>query len=157
MLTILRVHGGTGSNRLERGYVMGARKKKPDCPFYGKDGHEMLNSIDSSRGNNQCALRLDGVVPCAMEVLMNETPNDKTCPLIKRVREVWSLMEIAGLDDTGEEFVGMEMTISIVSVQQDEGEDDLPVGATQCPRCGQLYAGVFCPNCFMQSGVARLK
>ena len=136
---------------------MGGRKKKPDCPFYGKNGHDMLDNIDvSTRDNNQCALRLDGVVPCAMEVQMNETPNHKRCPLIQRVREVWSLMEEAGLDDTGYEYEGMEVTISIFSVQH-EDENDLPVGATQCHRCGQLYAGVSCPNCSAQSGVARLR
>jgi predicted hydrocarbon binding protein len=66
-------------------------------------------------------------------------------------------MEIEGLDDTEEQFSEMEVTISIFSVQDDEDDDDLPVGATQCPRCRQLYAGVFCPNCFMQSGLAQLR
>ena len=118
----------------------------------------MLHNMDVSRASeNQCAIRLDGIVPCAMEVQMNETPNHKTCPLIQRMREVWSLMEIEGLDDTQDDFSGMEVTISIFSFQDDEEDDDLPVGATQCPRCRQVYAGVFCPNCFMQSGLAQLQ
>ena len=137
---------------------MALRKKKPNCPFYGKNGHAMLHNMDVSTGSkNQCAIRLDGIVPCAMEVQMNETPNHKRCPLIQRVREVWSLMEIEGLDDAQDEFSGMEVTISIFSYQEDEEDDDLPVGATQCPRCRQLFAGVFCPHCFMQSGLAQLQ
>ena len=137
---------------------MALRKKKPNCPFYGKNGHALLHNMDVSTGSkNQCAIRLDGIVPCAMEVQMNETPNHKRCPLIQRVREVWSLMEIEGLDDPQDEFNGMEVTISIFSYQEDEEDDDLPVGATQCPRCRQLFAGVFCPNCFMQSGLAQLQ
>src|SRR5215211_5295752 len=125
---------------------MGLRKKKPNCPFYGKNGHAMLQNMDvSTRANNQCAIRLDGVVPCAMDVQMNETPNHKTCPLIQRVRDVWSLMEIEGLDDARDEYGELKVTISIFSIQDDEDEDDLPVGATQCPQCHQLYAGVFCP------------
>ena len=137
---------------------MALRKKKPNCPFYGKNGHAMLQDVDvSSRSNNQCAIRLDGVVPCAMEVQMNETPNHKKCPLIQRVREVWSLIELEGLDDAEEQFSRMEVTISIFSVQDDEDDGDLPVGATHCPRCRQLYAGVFCPSCFMQSGLAQLQ
>jgi hypothetical protein len=138
---------------------MALRKKKPNCPFYGKSGQAMLHNIDvSTRSNNQCALRLEGIVPCAMEVQMNETPNHKRCPLIQRVREVWSLMEMEGLDETQDDFIGMEVTISIFSFQDDdEEEDDLPVGAAQCPGCRQVYAGVFCPNCFMQSGLARLR
>ena len=51
----------------------------------------------------------------------------------------------------------MEVTITIFSYQEDEEDDDLPVGATQCPRCRQLFPGVFCPNCFMQSGLAQLQ
>lgn len=118
----------------------------------------MLHNMDvSTRANNQCAIRLDGVVPCAMEVQMDETPNHKKCPLLQRVREVWSLMEIAGLGDTEEEYSEMKVTISIFSIHDDEDEDDLPVGATQCSQCRQLYAGVFCPNCFMQSGLALLR
>ena len=138
---------------------MALRKKKPNCPFYGKNGNAMLHNMDASAASkNQCALRLDGIVPCAMEVQMNETPNHKRCPLIQRVREVWSLMEIEGLDETQDDFSGMQVTISIFSFQHDnEEDDDLPVGATQCPRCRQLYAGVFCPNCFMQSGLAQLQ
>lgn len=137
---------------------MALRQKKPNCPFYGKNGHALLHNMDVSTGSkNQCAIRLDGIVPCAMEVQMNETPNHKRCPLIQRVREVWSLMEIEGLDDPQDEFNGMEVTISIFSYQEDEEDDDLPVGATQCPRCRQLFAGVFCPNCFMQSGLAQLR
>ena len=136
---------------------MTLRKKKPNCPFYGKNGQAMLHNIDvSTRSKNQCALRLEGIVPCAMEVQMNETPNHKRCPLIQRVREIWSLMEMEGLDDTEEQFSGMQLTISIFSFQ-DEEEDDLPVGATQCPRCRQVYAGVYCPNCFIQSGLAQLQ
>ena len=137
---------------------MVSRKKKPNCPFYGKNGHAMLHNMDVSTGSkNQCAIRLDGIVPCAMEVQMNETPNHKRCPLIQRVREVWSLMEIEELDDTQDDFSGMELTIRIFSFQDDEEEDDLPVGATQCSGCRQVYAGVFCPNCFMQSGLAQLR
>lgn len=138
---------------------MGLRKKKPNCPFYGNNGHAMLHNMDvSTPSNNQCAIRLDGIVPCAMEVQMNERPDHKKCPLIQRVREVWSLMEIEGLDDTQEDFSGMQLTISIFSFQDDDEEqDDLPVGATQCPGCRQVYAGVFCPNCFMQSGLAQLR
>ena len=136
---------------------MALRNRKPNCPFYGKNGHAMLHNINvSTRSNNQCAIRLDGIVPCAMEVEMNETPNHKKCPLIQRVREVWSLIEIEGLDDSEVEISEMEVSISIFSVQGNAGEDDLPVGATQCPRCRQLFAGVFCPNCFMQSGLALL-
>ncbi len=138
---------------------MASRKRKPNCPFYGKNGRAMLHNIDvSSRSDNQCAIRLDGIVPCAMEVQMNQTPNHKKCPLIQRVREVWSLMEMEGLDETQDDFIGMEVTITVFSFQDgDEEEDDLPVGSNQCPGCRQIYAGVFCPNCFMQSGLARLR
>lgn len=66
-------------------------------------------------------------------------------------------MEIQGVDDAQDEFSGMEVTISIFSCQEDEEDDDLPVGATHCPRCRQLFAGVFCPNCFMESGLAQLQ
>lgn len=115
----------------------------------------MLHNMDAStRSNKQCAIRLDAIVPCAMEVQMNETPNYKTCPLIQRVREVWSLMEIEGLDDSQDHFKEMEVTISIFTFHDDEEDDDLPLGATQCPRCRQLYAGVFCTNCFMQTGLS---
>jgi hypothetical protein len=139
------------------------RKKKPNCPFYGKNGHAMLQTMDVSTGSkNQCGLRLDGIVPCAMEVQMNETPNHKRCPLIQRVRELWSLMEIEGLDiegldDTLDDFSELKVSISIFTFQDDEEDDDLPVGATQCPRCRHVYAGVSCPNCFMQSGLAQLR
>ena len=140
---------------------MALRKKKPNCPFYGKNGNAMLHNMDvSAASKNQCALRLDGIVPCAMEVQMNETPNHKRCPLIQRVREVWSLMEIEGLDETQDDFSGMQVTISIFSFQSNEEDDegdDLPIGTTNCPHCRQVYAGVFCPNCFMQTGLVQLQ
>jgi hypothetical protein len=67
-------------------------------------------------------------------------------------------MEMEGLDETQDDFIGMEVTISIFSFQDEDGdENDLPVGATQCPGCHQVYAGVFCPNCSIQSGLARLR
>ena len=92
----------------------------------------MLHNMDAStRSDNQCAIRLDAIVPCAMEVQMNETPNYKTCPLIQRVREVWSLMEMEGLDDSQDDIGGMELTISIFTFHDDEEDDDLPLGATQ--------------------------
>ena len=137
---------------------MPLRKKKPNCPFYGKNGHAMLHDMDASTpSDNQCAIRLDAIVPCAMEVQMNETPNHNTCPLIQRVREVWSLMEMEGLDDSQDDIGGMEVTISIFTFHDDEEDDGLPPGANHCPRCRQLYAGVFCPNCFMQSGLIQLQ
>ena len=137
---------------------MASRKKKPNCPFYGKNGHAMLHNVDdSTHSANQCAIRLEGIVPCAMEVQMNQTPNHKRCPLIQRIREVWSLMEMEELDDTQDDFDRLELTISIFSVGDDEEDDDFPLGATQCPRCRQVFAGVLCPNCSMQSGLAQLR
>jgi len=49
------------------------------------------------------------------------------------------------------------VTITVFSFQDGDEEDDLPVGGTQCLGCRQVYAGVFCPNCFMQSGLTRLR